>query len=530
LRYGLAALLLALWGLPFGVALVQLLASAFDGEAWRALAMLPHTASQLALSLFIGSVSTVISVPLAAIVAVSPGPRRWLQGWLGGFLSMPHIAFAVGFGFLIMPAGLLTRLAGFESPPQWVTTQDPWGLSLITALVLKEVPFLLFLMLSVLPRPDFAGMIAAQALVAASLGHGSRSIALRIILPQLLRQLMWPIVVVWTYGSTVIDMAIVIGPTQPAPFQIAVWRDLADADAAINARGLAGALLLVVILAAAAAVSAFAYYLARPLLRQFLVRGPVRASLHGWPGWLTAVSMAVVYALVIAVLALIAASARWPFPLLLPEQFDGGALLSLVNAPVALTNSIGLAAVSALLALLLAVSWFELMPRRWDRWMLAAVLAALVLPPVAIASGQYSAFLRAGLGAGIPGVFLAQFTLVFAYVFITMIGPMRDFDPRYRSVANSLNAGRLRFLLRIKLPLLTGPLAATAAIGFAVSIGQYVPVQLVGGGTVPTLTTEAVTLASGGSRPLLAAHALALMALPALVFMLAALASRTRDA
>jgi putative thiamine transport system permease protein len=525
LKYGLAALLLAIWGLPFGAALIQLLASALDVEAWRALALLPHKLPQLALSLFIGGVSTLISVVLSALLAVSPGPRRQLQGWLGGFLSLPHVAFAAGFAFLIMPAGLLARLLGFQSPPQWVTTQDPYGLSLIAALVLKEVPFLLFLMLAVLSRADLASALKGQSRAAASLGHGSRSIAFRIVLPQLLRQLIWPIIVVWTYGSTVIDMAIVIGPTQPAPFQIAVWRDLADADAAINARGLAGALLLVITLAAAASVIGLGLYLARPELRRFLARGPERSALRDWPGWLIAVSIGVNYALVLAVLALVAASTRWPFPLLLPEQWDEGALLSLVNAPAALVNSLVLAGTSALLALLLTITWFEQMPRRADRWMMMAVLLALVLPPVAIASGQYSAFLRAGIGTGTIAVFLAQFTPVFAYVFIALRGPMREFDPRYRAVAASLRAGHVRFLLRVKAPLLAGPLAAAAAIGFAVSIGQYVPVQLLGGGTVPTLATEAVTLASGGSRSLLAAHALALMALPAFAFMLASFAA-----
>jgi putative thiamine transport system permease protein len=78
--------------------------------------------------------------------------------------------------------------------------------------------------------------------------------------------------------------------------------------------------------------------------------------------------------------------------------------------------------------------------------------------------------------------------------------------------------------------LLAGPLATAAAIGFAVSLAQYVPVQLIGGGMVPTLTTEAVTLASGGSRQLLAAHAVALLILPALAFGTASLIARPRHA
>ena len=38
-----------------------------------------------------------------------------------------------------------------------------------------------------------------------------------------------------------------------------------------------------------------------------------------------------------------------------------------------------------------------------------------------------------------------------------------------------------------------------AAVGFAVSVGQYLPTLLIGAGRLPTITTEAVALASGGA-------------------------------
>ena len=63
-------------------------------------------------------------------------------------LATPHAAFAIGLAFLLAPSGWLLRglspwLTGFDFPPPWPTTQDPWGLGLIAALVLKEIPFLL---------------------------------------------------------------------------------------------------------------------------------------------------------------------------------------------------------------------------------------------------------------------------------------------------------------------------------------------------------------------------------------------------
>ena len=60
-----------------------------------------------------------------------------------------------------------------------------------------------------------------------------------------------------------------------------------------------------------------------------------------------------------------------------------------------------------------------------------------------------------------------------------------------------------------------------AAIGVAVSVGQYLPTLLIGGGRIETLTTEAVALSSGGNRRVVGAMALLQMLLPAAGFALA---------
>jgi putative thiamine transport system permease protein len=84
-------------------------------------------------------------------------------------------------------------------------------------------------------------------------------------------------------------------------------------------------------------------------------------------------------------------------------------------------------------------------------------------------------------------------------------------------------------LLQLRLPMLAGPLAATAAVGFAVSIGQYLPTLLLGGGRVVTLTTEAVALSSGGNRRIVGAYGLAQAFWPGLAFVLALQIQRARS-
>jgi putative thiamine transport system permease protein len=117
---------------------------------------------------------------------------------------------------------------------------------------------------------------------------------------------------------------------------------------------------------------------------------------------------------------------------------------------------------------------------------------------------------------------------VAAYVLIVLAGPYRAFDGRYVAAARALAASKFSAWRRVKLPLLKAPLLTAGAIGFAVSIAQFVPAQLIAAGRFSTLPMEAVTLASGGNRQLTAAFALALAVPPLLAFLGAALLGRPR--
>jgi putative thiamine transport system permease protein len=150
------------------------------------------------------------------------------------------------------------------------------------------------------------------------------------------------------------------------------------------------------------------------------------------------------------------------------------------------------------------------------------------VPQLAVAGGQYRLFLDAGLAGTVAGLFLSHLTPTLAYVMIVLSGPYRAFDGRYMKAAQALNAAPWSGLFRVKLPLLKGPLLTAAAIGFAVSIVQYVPAQLIAAGRHATLPMEAVTLSSGGSRPLTAAYALALSLPPLVAFLLAGWLARPR--
>jgi len=134
---------------------------------------------------------------------------------------------------------------------------------------------------------------------------------------------------------------------------------------------------------------------------------------------------------------------------------------------------------------------------------------------------------RADLDGTLVAVVWAHLVFVLPYLFLSLCDPWRALDPRYTRAAASLGASRWRVLAAVKIPLLARPLLIACAVAFAVSVGQYLPTVFAGNGLVATLTTEAVTLSSGGDRRLVGAYTTLQALLPMAAFA-AAMASRAR--
>ncbi|HJV63711.1 MAG TPA: ABC transporter permease, partial [Albitalea sp.] len=231
----------SLFGVPLGAALWLGVSPSLDAAAWSRLWHDSQLPSALALSLWTGAASTLIAATLTVLIVThgaATSTWRRLQAWLAPMLAVPHAAFAIGLALLLMPSGpiarLLAPLAGWQEPPDVASVQDPWGLALIAALVLKELPFLLWNVAAQLRRAGQADEITRQLQVAATLGYSPRSAWWRVLWPQLLPRLSLPLLAVWAYALTVVDMAIVLGPTRPPTLAVLAWRWLLDADVAAN--------------------------------------------------------------------------------------------------------------------------------------------------------------------------------------------------------------------------------------------------------------------------------------------------------
>jgi len=537
---GLAAVL----GVPLIWATWGAVASALDVQAWQNLVADSQAPRALLMSLWTGLMSGVLSVAVAAWLLSRGFPSaawsRWVRA-LSPMLAVPHAAFAIGLAFLIAPSGWLLRAlspwaTGFDAPPPWLTTQDPWGMGLMAVLVAKEVPFLLWAAATQLQRADVAQRFTRELQVARSIGYGPRKAWWIVLWPQLWPRLRWPMLAVLAYSLTVVDMALVIGPTSPPTLAVLAWQWLLDADVALNAQGSAAAWLLAMALAVSAMVL---WQLPRlPVWRGRWtsgVRGSFGGSFRGARartpsafGSTAFAALAGLYGTVMLALAVGSLSGVWPFPALWPQSLTWAAWQSVATSAATVGTTLTLALASSVAAMVWSVAWLECAPARWDALLRRVIYLPLVLPSVLWVVGVHALALRWGIDATWAGVWLAHSLATVPYVLIALSPAYNGFDVRYRHIAASLGHGRAMFLWRVKWPLLRAALASACAVGFAVSVAQYLPTLFVGAGRFSTVTTEAVTLASGAQRSLTAAYAWLQWLLPVIGFGLAAWIGKPR--
>jgi putative thiamine transport system permease protein len=535
-------LTLAVLLLPVGAGLAGVLAPAFGWypalggvslslEPWRALLDWPGLPDAVWLSLFTGLGATAMSLAITVMICAAwQGTRAFavIERALSPLLSVPHAAAAFGLAFLIAPSGWIARAlspwaTGWEQPPDLLITQDPWGLSLMAGLVVKEVPFLLLMTLAAL------GQVPARrsVLLAQTMGYGRMAGWVLTVFPRLYAQIRLPVYAVLAYSCSVIDVALILGPTRPSTLAVQVLDWLSDPDLSLRFQAAAGAVLQLGLIVGVLALWRLGEHLVAWLGCACIRRGHRMAR----DGAMRALSMglAVVMALAVGLgilgLAVWSVAGFWTFPDLLPDQFTwrNWARQSEGLGRIAVeTAVIGVVATGISLTLTVACLEAEyrhgLRPSTRALWLL---YLPLIVPQATFLVGLQTLAIGTGWTGARGAVIASHVIFVLPYVFLSLSDPWRTWDTRQGLVAASLGAGAERILWRVRLPMLLRPVLVAAAVGFAVSVGQYLPTLLIGMGRVSTLTTEAVALSSGGDRRLIGVYALSQTVLPLMGFALA---------
>lgn len=462
------------------------------------------------LSLGVGMGATVIALTIVALLTAGwSGTRafRFLERLLSPLLSVPHAAAAFGLAFLVTPSGWIARgvspaITGWDRPPDLLIVQDPWGITMMVGLIVKEVPFLLLITLAALGQAD----TQRSAAVAQALGYGRLTGWLKTVFPRVYAQIRLPVYVVLAYSMSVVDVAVILGPNTPPSLSVYIVRLMLDPDIAMRLQGAAAALLQLGLVIAALIAWRLGEHVVGAFGRRWIATGArgkidpiveVSALVAG-----SAAAFAVLAGII--VLGVWSFAGFWSFPDFLPDQFMlrnwmrfGPGTLAALGETALIAIFVTIAALALTIGCLEAEYRHGL--RLTQRGMFLLYLPLLV-PQTAFLPGLQTLMLNIGLDVGRLPVMSTHLVFVLPYVFLSLADPFRAWDARMGTIAAALRASPDRVLWRVRMPMLLRPVLTAMAVGLSVSVGQYLATLLIGGGRVVTLTTEAVALASGGDR------------------------------
>ena len=495
----------------------------------------PGLTQMVALSIATGLISTLLAFVMTLMILAAFFNSVWLtriEHLLSPILVIPHAAAAIAVGFLIAPSGMFSRLispwlSGWELAPDGIFPHDPYGISIILGLTLKELPFLLLMALGALAQPELGKKLRQQYKVALNLGYYPITAFFKAVLPVLYPFLRLPILAVLAYASASVEMPLILGPNTPPTLAVTIMQWFNDVDLNLRIKASAGALLQLALTGSLIALWLGSERAIKNCFNRTLVNGKRSYADALWQKITAALTAVVIGFILLALIGLVMWSVAgfWRFPAVLPEQL---VLLHFQSAftqmSTPLFNTITIGIVSTIFAIVLTLLCLEaeqLSQKPLSTFTSFIIYLPLLVPSIAFLFGLVWLQQLVNNQTAFFNVAFAHLLFVLPYVFLSLASSYRRLDPRFAHVAASLGATPARVFLQVKLPQLFAPLLIAIALGLAISFGQYLPTLLAGGGRIATITTEAVTLANGASRRTSAVYAIIQMALPLVGFILA---------
>ncbi|OLF79387.1 ABC transporter permease [Alteromonas sp. W12] len=541
-------------------------ANAFSTQVFAALFDLPDIWQMMWLSLFTGIGSTLLAVIAAFCILATFYQSSLLgkiQGVLSPFLVFPHAAAAISLLFVVSPSGIFaavtTRLNAYFSHAfatpfvneisemalpaanDGTLLYDGLGLSILIALSLKELPFILLMTLSVMSQPLVKKKLTGYVKVGTALGYSPTASFFKLVLPTIFSQIKLPLLAVLVFATSNVEIPLILGPNNPSTLAVAIMHWFNHID--LSMRLLASSAAVVQV-----AVSAVAVLLFFGIERLVTYTG--KRSLSGGNRYFADTAlracgftvMAVYIILICAVVYTVVVysfAKQWHFPLLLPEGLTllhWSTATSALTTPLINTLLLGvLVSTTSLVLVLFTLESEQLKPARVvaSNAFSVSLFLPLLVPGVAFLYGLVWFQQLVFQNAVWFHTYVAHMVYVVPYVFLSMAVAYRKFDNRYAMVAQSLGKTPWQVFYHVKLPSLFSAIMVAWALGLAISFSQYLPTLLASGGTLPTVTTEAVASVSGSSTRLTAVYVIIQAVMPLIGFMIAwympAIAMRRRS-
>ncbi len=541
-------------------------ANAFSTQVFATLFGLPDIWQMMWLSLFTGIGSTLLAVIAAFCILATFYQSSLLgkiQGVLSPFLVFPHAAAAISLLFVVSPSGIFaavtTRLNAYFSHAfttpfvneisemalpaanDGTLLYDSLGLSILIALSLKELPFILLMTLSVMSQPLVKKKLTGYVKVGTALGYSPTASFFKLVLPTIFSQIKLPLLAVLVFATSNVEIPLILGPNNPSTLAVAIMHWFNHID--LSMRLLASSAAVVQVAVSAVAVVLF-------LGIERLVAYTGKRSLSGGNRYFADavlrtcgfVIMAFYIILIctgVYTVVVYSFAKQWHFPLLLPEGLTllhWNTATSALTTPLINTLLLGvLVSTTSLVLVLFTLESEQLKPARAvaENAFSVSLFLPLLVPGVAFLYGLVWFQQLVFQNAVWFHTYVAHMVYVVPYVFLSMAVAYRKFDNRYAMVAQSLGKTPWQVFYHVKLPSLFSAIMVASALGLAISFSQYLPTLLASGGTLPTVTTEAVASVSGSSTRLTAVYVIIQAVMPLIGFMIAwympAVATRRRS-
>jgi len=395
--------------------------------------------------------------------------------------------------------------------------------------VLKEIPFILLMAISVMSQPLIQEKINGYFKAGSALGYSSIAIFFKLVLPVVFPQIRLPLLAVLVFAVSNVEIPLILGPNDPSTLAVAVLHWFNHIDLSMRLQASSAAVVQVgiavfAVIAMLAVEKGFTFY-----GKKWLQRGKRHATDKAISATAYLLLVAYVVLVVSAVYTLVAFSfaKQWTFPNIIPADvtmLHWNTVFDAVLTP--LSNTLLLGVSVSFSALVLVVLTLESEPlnagkSRASLLLPTALFLPLLVPGVAFLYGLVWFQQLILKDAVWFHVYVAHMVYVIPYVYLSLAVAYRKFDNRYVMVALSLGKSPMDVFFLVKLPLLIGPILVAFALGLAISFSQYLPTLLTTGGAISTVTTEAVALAAGSSARLSAAYVVIQAAMPLCGFCLA---------
>lgn len=498
--------------------------TSFSLQPWYDLFAMPGILHSMSLTLFSGILATCLSCGIAVLITATyytSGIYKYLQNILAPLLAIPHLTVAAGIAFLLAPSGFFFRiiavLLGWDIPPNITIMPDNYGLVLVLTLLLKEVPFFLFIINGAMAQiPASKYMTLAR-----SMGYHPFTAWFKVISPQIYIRIKLPILIVLIFSMSLVDIAIFVAPNSPPPFAVMLLNWFYDPNLSMRLIVAAGGITLFCMIGVVVIIWLSAEKIISRLWNSVIEAGN-RGRRYHFGHACAHVLLALISILAFSSLLLMilwSFTVSWRFPSILPSELG---LSNWLNCHLcgSVFNSLFIALIACTFSIVVVIGLLELSKKRplTPFWF----YLPLLFPQIIFLFGFDLILLYLG-SKGFWAVVWAHWLYVMPYTFLILYASYQNFDTRYEQAAYGLGVSRIKTILRVKLPILFRPIIYAFAVGFAVSINEYLPTLFAGAGRIETLTTEMVALASGGDRRLISVTSVFQAMLPFSVFVIALL-------